>query len=386
MESRSKIPTGSFAVLIMASSCLSISYSLPVDQFLMESAAALRSCYGSLGNFSPVLSLLDRPGGLPFCSANSNKSSFCQGWTFVGRLVSSVNRKTALIPHVKASGSILTSDVVSSNGSSQGPSAKKVLQGATFPNGFEALVLEVCDETDVAELKIKVGDFEMHLKRNIEATKPPPHVTSPSIPPPIPSEPMVELASVASSTSPPKSSPETTSPFRNISTEKSSKLAALEASGSNAHVLITSPTVGKFRRGRTVKGKKQPPICKEGDVIKEGQTIGFLDQFGGELPVKSDVAGEVLKLLYLDGEAVGYGDPLVAVLPSFHDINIMSRFIGEPSGVLLQPSVTSDLRGFPHKVNSTRTVIHVTKVAGTAMARTVTMERSSKTAPQNTEA
>lgn len=69
----------------------------------------------------------------------------------------------------------------------------------------------------------------------------------------------------------------------------------------------------------------------QGDIIKEGQIIGFLDQFGNELPVKvshsslflisvfllnkcpfishayrvvfvqSDVAGEVLKVLCQDG-------------------------------------------------------------------------------------
>ncbi|THG02786.1 hypothetical protein TEA_029033 [Camellia sinensis var. sinensis] len=62
-------------------------------------------------------------------------------------------------------------------------------------------------------------------------------------------------------------------------------------------------------------------VAGEGEVIKEGQVIGFLDQFGTELPVKqSDVAGEVIKLLFNDGEAVGYGDPLIAVLPSFHGI------------------------------------------------------------------
>lgn len=55
-------------------------------------------------------------------------------------------------------------------------------------------------------------------------------------------------------------------------------------------------------------------------MIEEGQVIGFLDQFGTQLPVKSDVAGEVLKVLYSDGEAVGYGDPLIAVLPSFPGI------------------------------------------------------------------
>ncbi|PNX78799.1 biotin/lipoyl attachment domain-containing protein, partial [Trifolium pratense] len=57
-----------------------------------------------------------------------------------------------------------------------------------------------------------------------------------------------------------------------------------------------------------------------GDVIKEGQVIGYIDQFAAGLPIKSDVAGEVLKLLVEDGDPVGYGDPLIAVLPSFHDI------------------------------------------------------------------
>ncbi|MFS8012942.1 hypothetical protein Hanom_Chr14g01326951 [Helianthus anomalus] len=38
-----------------------------------------------------------------------------------------------------------------------------------------------------------------------------------------------------------------------------------------------------------------------GSVIKEGQTICYLDQFGTELPVKSDVDGEVIKFLVNDG-------------------------------------------------------------------------------------
>lgn len=135
----------------------------------------------------------------------------------------------------------------------------------------------------------------MHLKRNIGATKAPLSNISPISPPPIPTKPMVESApSAPPPPSPPKASPQNTSPFANVSLVKSSKLAALEASGSNAYVLVSSPTVcfipmkgecfytffcskecsmqhlqlhfwqvGSFRRGRTVKGKKQPPICKE---------------------------------------------------------------------------------------------------------------------------
>nr|GEV44712.1 hypothetical protein [Tanacetum cinerariifolium] len=128
---------------------------------------------------------------------------------------------------------VKTSDATVNNNKSNGSLEKSTPRGATFPSGCEELVAEVCDETQIAELKIKVGSF---------------------------------------------------------------------------------------RKARTLKGKKQPPSCKEGDVIKEGQTICYLDQFGTELPVKSDVDGEVIKILFDDGEAVGYGDPLIAVLPSFHDI------------------------------------------------------------------
>ncbi|KAF8402552.1 hypothetical protein HHK36_010638 [Tetracentron sinense] len=303
----------------------------------MESAAVLRSFHCGVGTITHVQSLREGPGMLPIYGTTSNKASFSQGLKVCGRPVSSrVNRNGTLLTCVKASETAVAAksdgefphfQLVSSDSSPHGSSEKKILQSTTFPNGFEALVLEVCDETNVTELKLKVGlcspvlqlvgDFEMHLKRNIKAAKAPTPIISPSTLPPVPIKPMVESAPAAPPTLPPKS----ISPFKNVSSAKSSKLTALEASGSNAYVLVSSPTVGSFRSGRTVKGKKQPPICKEGDVIKEGQVIGFLDQFGGELPVKSDVAGEVLKLLYSDGDAVGYGDPLVAVLPSFRGIN-----------------------------------------------------------------
>ncbi|MCD7453986.1 hypothetical protein HAX54_023053, partial [Datura stramonium] len=157
-----------------------------------------------------------------------------------------------------------------------------------------ALITEVCDNTEVAELKLKVGGFEMHLKRKIEAPIVHAPVVSalPSLPP--------SASKLTVPASPMKSSSEKISPFTNIDVEKSEKLAALEATGANGFILVSSPSVGSFRRARTLKGKKQPPACKEGDVIKVGQTVGFLVQFGTELAVKSDAAGEVLKLFFND--------------------------------------------------------------------------------------
>ncbi|XP_062092392.1 uncharacterized protein LOC133798193 [Humulus lupulus] len=286
----------------------------------MESAAVLRSFNCAVGTTSHTRSFIEKPGMVPAYNASqfTPNRSCIQNLTIGGKLMYSTKKhKGMLVSCVKTSDA---KDVAKSNDCiPQGP-LEKAPRSPTFPNGFEALMLEVCDETEVAELKLKVGDFEMHLKRNIGATKAPLSNISPISPPPIPTKPMVESDPATPPPSPPKTSPKSTSPFANVSLVKSSKLAALEASGSNAYVLVSSPTVGSFRKGRTVKGKKQPPICKEGELIKEGQVIGYVDQFGTELPVKTDVGGEVLKVLFAEGEAVGYGDPLIAVLPSFHGI------------------------------------------------------------------
>ncbi|RDX79193.1 accB, partial [Mucuna pruriens] len=277
--------------------------------------------FGTMSHMRPSL---EKQVAVPIHNIRWNSKSrlFIQHLAYAQKHINSHTKgKNTLVSCAKTVEAINTSKSDdSSDGTPQDSLEKKPLQTATFPNGFEALVLEVCDETEIAELKVKVGDFEMHIKRSIGATMAPLSNISPTTPPHIPSKPMDESAPSTLPPSPPKSSPEKTNPFANISKAKSSKLAALEASGTNTYVLISSPTVGSFKRGRTVKGKKQPPICEEGDLIKEGQVIGYLDQFGTGFPIKSDVAGEVLKLLAEDGEPVGYGDPLIAVLPSFHDI------------------------------------------------------------------
>ncbi|KAF3433327.1 hypothetical protein FNV43_RR24429 [Rhamnella rubrinervis] len=297
-----------------------INLKLEVDDFDMLFRAALRSvCF--VGTVSNAQSLLVKPGIVPMYNASRPTPSRCkiQGLTVSGKFICFTKKQKAmLVSCVKTSEAKETAK--SNDSIPQGPLEKKP-QNATFPNGFEALMLEVCDETQIAELKLKVGDFEMQLKRNIGAAKAPLSNISPVTPPPIPTKPMnVSTPAAPPTTPPPNPSSEKTSPFRNVSFGKSPKLAALEASGSNAYVLVSSPTIGKFRTGRTVKEKRQPPICKEGDVIKEGQVIGYVEQLGTELPVKSDVGGEVFKILFNDGDAIGYGDALIAILPSFHGI------------------------------------------------------------------
>ncbi|XP_068643059.1 uncharacterized protein [Aristolochia californica] len=289
----------------------------------METAVTLHSYHCKVGTVLHLRANLEKTCMVPVHNAISTKKLLPLGMGASGMLIPSPwEKKRLLLPCIKSYEAPLavTSNSVPSKSSSKGPLEKTTLRPITFPNAFESLIMEVCDQTDIAELKVKVGGFEMYLKRGavqIQTSAIPSHST----PPEVPTKTMIESSSAAAEPiQSSKSSPITNNPFSNVSlSSKASKLAYLEGSG-NTYVLVSSPTVGTFRRGRTVKGKKQPPICKEGDIIKEGQVIGYLDQFGSELPVKSDVAGEVLKLLYKDGEAVGYGDPLVAVLPSFSGI------------------------------------------------------------------
>ncbi|XP_006353414.1 biotin carboxyl carrier protein of acetyl-CoA carboxylase [Solanum tuberosum] len=289
----------------------------------MESAAVLRSFHHSVGTTSHVRSVIEMPGVIPTNSIAFSKPTklSLKGSSNGARLMSSPNKHGRLtLSCAKTSETTVTAKSGDSN--QKVPTESSPLPTATFPKGFEALIIEVCDDTEVAELKLKVGDFELHLKRNIEApVVPAPVVSAPPPPPPSASKTSISSTAAAPAASPGKSSSGKISPFTNVAAEKSAKLAALESTGASGYVLVSCPTVGSFRRARTLKGKKQPPACKEGDIIKEGQIIGFLDQFGTELPVRSDAAGEVLKILFNDGEAVGYGDPLIAVLPSFRGIN-----------------------------------------------------------------
>ncbi|KAH7841160.1 hypothetical protein Vadar_026430 [Vaccinium darrowii] len=292
----------------------------------MESAAVLRSFNCSVGSVSHVQSILKRPCMVAVHSVSwPTSKSQTQGFALCGRLASSPTRREGMIAS-RASTLETTLATMSDDGEQHGSHKKNPLPRATFPSGFETLILKVCDETEVAELKLKVGDFEMHLKRNIGAPEVPMAVASHttyapvSSSPPASSSPTIESPNASPPPPPPKSLKEKTSPFVNVSAEQSAKLAALEASGFTEYVFVKSPKVGSFHRSRTHKGVRKPLNCKEGDVIREGQVICYIDQFGTVLPVRSDVDGEVLKYLFNEGDPVGYGDPIMAVLPSFHDI------------------------------------------------------------------
>ncbi|XP_076902458.1 uncharacterized protein LOC143557223 [Bidens hawaiensis] len=192
-----------------------------------------------------------------------------------------------------------------------GISSESTSQFSPNASEVESLLTDVCDTTSIAEFELKLGGFRLHVLRNLateENTNSPPPVSALII-----SENVVPAEQNGSASSPSLAITKAEPTFGGIQ-------KFLDTAVDEGLTIIHSPRVGYFRRSRTIKGKRAPPSCKEKQVVKEGQVICYIEQLGGELPIESDVAGEVIKILRKDGDPVGYGDALIAVLPSFPGI------------------------------------------------------------------
>ncbi|XP_072977936.1 uncharacterized protein [Typha angustifolia] len=177
-----------------------------------------------------------------------------------------------------------------------------------IPGGVESLILTLCDTTSIAEIKLKRAGFQLHVKRNF---------VQKDLLPPAPSPPPA--------TDTARQAPDSNGSATSLTIIKPKPLTGgiqriLDTASDEGLVILQSPKVGYFRRSRTIKGKRAPPSCKEKQEVKEGQVLCYIEQLGGEIPIESDVTGEVIKILREDGEPVGYGDALIALLPSFPGI------------------------------------------------------------------
>lgn len=176
--------------------------------------------------------------------------------------------------------------------------------------------MQVCDETtNIAEVQLKVGSFNLRVRREVGKPAPAPKPVPKA--PQVLGKPMVESIPANSVPAAPKPSNLAASVVKPVS-----NFGLMEAAADAGLLFVTSPKVGRFRKGRVVKGKSSPPLCEEGQIVKKGQVVCYLEQLGTQQPVEADIDGEVVKVLWTDGEPVGYGDPLIAVRPSFPGIKV----------------------------------------------------------------
>jgi acetyl-CoA carboxylase biotin carboxyl carrier protein len=93
------------------------------------------------------------------------------------------------------------------------------------------------------------------------------------------------------------------------STSGAPAAAAPAADDAGLHV-VKSPIVGTFY-GSPSPGAS--PFVAPGDHVEKGQVIGIIEAMKLMNEIESDVAGEVVKCLVSNGQAIEFGQPLFSV-------------------------------------------------------------------------
>ena len=153
-------------------------------------------------------------------------------------------------------------------------------------------------ERDISEFELERGDVKVRIKRGVDSAT---HVVStvPAYAPiPVPVAPAVTAPPAAASQVPSAQPPAATAPA-----------AAAEEEG--LHV-VKSPIVGTFYEA---PAPGSPPFVKPGDQVEAGQVLCIIEAMKLMNEIESDVAGEVVKRVANNGQAVEYGQALFAIRP-----------------------------------------------------------------------
>ncbi|GAX72941.1 hypothetical protein CEUSTIGMA_g396.t1 [Chlamydomonas eustigma] len=161
-----------------------------------------------------------------------------------------------------------------------------------------AFLSTLVTETSIAQLDLQIGSFELKVKRSLSG---------------------IGAGSAASAMAPTQSYPTVTVPSVAIAPALTSVDATVLESIDESLLPVMSPKVGIFRRGKYAGGKRvgKGNLVNEGDQIKRGQVLGFVEQLGTHFPVEAPQAGELAKFLVEDGAPIEYQQMVLELAPFF---------------------------------------------------------------------
>jgi acetyl-CoA carboxylase biotin carboxyl carrier protein len=84
------------------------------------------------------------------------------------------------------------------------------------------------------------------------------------------------------------------------------------ADGHGGLHFVCAPTIGTFYHAPEPGAR---PFVAEGATVTPGQQVGIVEAMKLMLPVEADRAGRVVEMLVADGQAVEYGERLLALGP-----------------------------------------------------------------------
>jgi acetyl-CoA carboxylase biotin carboxyl carrier protein len=146
-------------------------------------------------------------------------------------------------------------------------------------------LIELLEESGIAELEIKEGEETVRISRYGQGT---PMVMSAPIPP-------VQMPAYA--------------PTAEARAGETKGALAKEAPEETGHV-VKSPMVGTFYRSPSPGAK---PFVEVGQSVKQGDTLCIIEAMKLLNQIEADRAGVVKKVLVENGQPVEYGQPLVVL-------------------------------------------------------------------------
>lgn len=178
-----------------------------------------------------------------------------------------------------------------------GSEPKVVDDYAPTTQQVQSLLSVLCEQTDIAELHLQAGGFELKVRRNTQGGA----SASPAFAAPAASAAAVVHEELAASPLPIAAGGE-----------------ALETVDESL-IYVPSPKVGIFRRGKYAGGKRvgKGNAVDEFTKVKKGQALGYVEQLGTYVTCEAPQAGEIVKFLVADGAAVEYGQTIAELAPYF---------------------------------------------------------------------
>ncbi|AFZ54657.1 acetyl-CoA carboxylase biotin carboxyl carrier protein [Cyanobacterium aponinum UTEX 3222] len=157
--------------------------------------------------------------------------------------------------------------------------------------------IEAIAKTDISELAIKEGDFELTLQKNS------PYSNN-------------AVYSIATPVSPPQSITPVQENNHAVEVDTPSTPPAEKSSASKKTdnwLAITSPMVGTFYRA---PAPGEPPFVENGDRISDGQVVCIIEAMKLMNEIEAEVSGQIMEIAVENGEPVEYGQTLMWVAPN----------------------------------------------------------------------
>ncbi|HIK49369.1 MAG TPA: acetyl-CoA carboxylase biotin carboxyl carrier protein [Oscillatoriales cyanobacterium M59_W2019_021] len=166
-------------------------------------------------------------------------------------------------------------------------------------------LLTAIGQTDIAELTLKSGEWELTVRKSPSGL-----AASPAVAPhPDGNEGIAAYTAASLPVAPPAPRDAATTPAASAEVSAPSVAPpAIEAK----YETIASPMVGTFYRS---VAPGEPPFVEVGDRIKNGQTVCIIEAFKVMNELEAELSGEIVEILVENGQAVEFGQPLMRVKP-----------------------------------------------------------------------